>query len=516
MGKWFIKNGIYMSLLSIVVALFSCLKEIVFAGYFGVSAIADAYTIAIMIPETLFAVVWTAMNTILIPTYQERLYKGGKKQATRFSSVFLTAICVISLGFILFSEVFAEVWVYLFAPGFSGEIHDLTVKLSRWVFPMLFFDGIIRVCSGIMQIYKNFMLPKALVMIRNTGIIIFVILFANEFGVFAAVFGMITGVVLESFLAFVVSRKYEKIRILIDFKDKYLIKAGKQAIPIIVGTGVSELNQLADKVVASFLTAGSMIALQYASKLEGIITTVILLNAVTLVFPMLSENVAKGLNKEVSQLYEGTIKMIIMLSVPIITGGFLLGKEIITVAFVRGAFDEVASNTVAPLFSIYLLASLFITVRSITVNLFASYGETKTVMKNSILAVVINILLNIVLSYFWGVLGLAIASCISAVVVSLRLVYLANKKLVPVNFKSILVLFIKSFTSAIVMGISVFAIKHLIGKNIETNGQIQIISCLIFLILIGGCIYLAMLSILKTQEVNKIKGLLKKQGRREI
>lgn len=508
MDRWLLKNGVILTLLSVVVAVSSALKEIIFAKFFGVSNIADAYTIAILLPETLFAVVWNAMNTILIPMYQDKLHNSGKKEATYFISIFFSTICIISVSFVLLSEIIADGWVYLFAPGFDAETHKLAVQLSHWTFLILIFEGVIRVCSDVMQVYKNFIVPKVLVMVRNFGMIIFLFLFASKFGVIAAVYGLLTGVAIESIIAFCTTRKYESISLRVNFRDPDIRKAGKLSVPILIGSGVNELNQVADKVVASFLVSGSMVALTYASKLEGIITTVILLNAVSLVFPTISEYVAKNMTDELIQIYERTVKIIIMLSVPIIVGGFILGKDIIVVAFMRGAFDAEAAAIVAPLFSVYLSASLFTTIRTTTVNVFAAYGKTHEIMINTIFAVIINIALNIVLSYFIGVVGLPIATCISSILATVRLTLVANKQLFSISFRSIANLSRKSIVAALAMGLVIYFVRYGLN-NVFSSSQWATLLAIVICIVIGVIVYALMLMAQRTSELKALISIIK-------
>lgn len=504
--KWFIKNGIILTVLSAIIALTSALKEVVFANYFGVSEQADAYTIALLLPETLFAVVWNALNAILVPKYSEVLYNQGKERARQFIRVFFTAVCVITLSFVLLSEGIADLWVYLFAPGFTPEMHTLTVQLVRWLFPMLFFEGIMRVCAGIMQVNNIFSVSKALVMIRNVGVSVFLFAFSYRFGIFAAAYGLLTGVIIETVISWIYTRKFESLRPNWNFKDPDLLQAGKQAIPIIIGAGVNEINLLADKMTASFLDAGSMAALNYASKLEVIITTTILVNAVSIVFPAISEHVAKGETSEVSRIYERTVKLILLLSIPIAMGGAVLGGDIIRVAFARGAFDEAAALIVSPLFSVYLFAAVFGTVRNTTVNVFAAYGRTKAIMNNTIISVIINVALNILLSWLLGAIGLALATCIAVVTANFLLMQKVSKELFPVNFKGILLLFAKSLIAAAVMVAAVWLTRTTFISLFGMDTTLQQVIGIGLGVIAGVIVYAACLIALRTGE---FKALLK-------
>lgn len=515
MEKWLIKNGFFLTGLSVIVAAMSYIKEMVFAQMFGVSNIADAYTVAMTMPEVLFAVVWNAMNTILIPMYQNKIQNESRKDANRFISVFFTAIISFCVVFVVFCEFVIDYWIYIFAPGFDVETHNIAVEIARWTFPILFFEGIERVCVGVLQTHKRFVLAKTLSLVRNTLLIISLLLFAKRFGVLAAVVGILTGACLEALIAYAGSTRYEKIQLIIDFKDKSLREAGKLAIPVIIGTGVSELNVLIDKVVASYLEAGSMISLSYASRMEGIITTIVLLNLVSLAFPLFSECVACKDVEKLKSIYEKTLRILIILAVPIVFGGFVLGEDIISIAFLRGAFDYDAVRLVAPLFSVYLAVGLFNTIRTLSVNVFASYGETKQIMYNTIFAVSMNAVFNIVLAYFVGPIGLAVASLLSAIFASSRLIYLINRDKFSIDFQKTAGVFVRIIVSGLLMGAMIYACKELLDKLYVETVIIQI-GKVLGLVILGIIYYICMLRLLKIEEVNMIfKFVSKVTGRRK-
>ena len=64
--------------------LVAFVRESVFAYYYGVGYETDAYIMASQIPIILFAVVGTAINTVLLPIYTEQKEKCGKDGANGF------------------------------------------------------------------------------------------------------------------------------------------------------------------------------------------------------------------------------------------------------------------------------------------------------------------------------------------------------------------------------------------------------------------------------------------------
>ena len=146
-GRWFVKQGLILTIISFLMAGLSFVKEAVFANYFGSSEMADAFTVAIQIPEILFSIVWNAINVIVIPLYTEKYCNEGKQNATAFISNLITLFSAGAIILLIFGEIFTDYIVFFFSPGLNNETHDLAVSLMRCIFPILFFEGIIRISS---------------------------------------------------------------------------------------------------------------------------------------------------------------------------------------------------------------------------------------------------------------------------------------------------------------------------------------------------------------------------------
>ena len=137
MGKGFIKASIGITSIMAVGYILSFVKEAIIANYFGVSVDVDAYTIAITIPVTLFAMVSVSIQSIVIPLYSDSLINGGNNIANTDISNFITIISILVGIFILICELFASGIVYLFAPGFASETHELATQLLRITTPTI-------------------------------------------------------------------------------------------------------------------------------------------------------------------------------------------------------------------------------------------------------------------------------------------------------------------------------------------------------------------------------------------
>src|SRR5687767_15752443 len=103
-------------------------REIVAASYFGVTAQMSAFTIAFQVPNlvrSLFAD--AALQAAFVPVFVEKLEQGEKREAFKLASQLIMIITGVLGAITALFVLAAPVLVPLLAPGFEGELLDLTV-----------------------------------------------------------------------------------------------------------------------------------------------------------------------------------------------------------------------------------------------------------------------------------------------------------------------------------------------------------------------------------------------------
>src|ERR1700743_543980 len=113
-------------------------REQIFAALFGGGRLMDAFTIAFRIPNLLrdlFAE--GALSTSFVTTFSKTIATQGDRAAWRLANKVAT-LTVIVLGSITILGIISAPWlVHLLAPGFTGEKADLTITLTRIMYPFI-------------------------------------------------------------------------------------------------------------------------------------------------------------------------------------------------------------------------------------------------------------------------------------------------------------------------------------------------------------------------------------------
>ncbi|MDQ0149537.1 murein biosynthesis integral membrane protein MurJ [Eubacterium multiforme] len=500
------KSAMALSLISIITLTFSFFKESIFAYYYGASSLTDAFNVAIQIPTILFSLISTAISNVALPFYSKELIGKSKQGAGKYASNLMTVISILTIIMVIVCELGAKYVVFIFAPGLDKEIQIVAVTLFRIILPTILLTEMMNINTAILNVHKSFLLPSLMSIILNVTFVSCIPLLIKSIGIYAAVWGTVIGTCIEFIYSVLLRRKYMKYKFVCDIKDPNMISSTKKAIPVFLGIGADQINKLVDGAVSSFLREGSISTLNYALKLTTAISTLLIYGITTVVYPEFAESAAKEDDKRMADSFHFSMKMLILILAPVIFGGFILSNEIITIVFCRGAFTLEDVYRTAPLFSCYLVCLIFTAFRQVTSRIFYAYGDTKTPMKNSIIGISTNIILDIIFAKSFGALGLALATTVSTFIISLMLFNDLKKQNEHIHYKDMFMMIFKTVISCFVMmgviKLGLIYMKKVGFYSLESFLQTVIITMIS--VLGGAIIYFIMLLILRTKEIKDL------------
>jgi putative peptidoglycan lipid II flippase len=183
----------------------------------------------------------------------------------------------------------------------------------------------------------------------------------------------------------------------------------------------------------------------------------------------------------------------------------IFSKEIVALLFGRGAFTAEAIDMTANALFYYSLGMIAFGLRDILSRAFYALQDTKTPMINATIGVAINIILNIVLSRFLGIGGLAFATSIAGVVSAILMFVTLRKKLGPFGLKEIIRSFLKISIASVLMGLIAYGSFWLLGQLVSEN------LALLLAIGVGALTYAVFIYFMKIPEVDRTLDVLKKK-----
>jgi putative peptidoglycan lipid II flippase len=290
---------------------------------------------------------------------------------------------------------------------------------------------------------------------------------------------------------------------LLDFKDENIRMMVLIALPVIVGTSVNEINVLVDRTLASSIAVGGISALNYARRLNGFVQGLFVVSITTVLYPMISKMAAEKNMKGLKTYVSEAISIINLLVIPATIGAMIFSKEIVVLLFGRGAFTPEAAEMTSNALFYYSIGMIAFGLRDILSRAFYALQDTKTPMINATIAVVLNIILNVILSRYMGIGGLALATSISAVVSTLLMFITLRKKIGGFGLKEISTSFVKISIASILMGVIALWSFSLLGQTLREN------LALVLAIGVGALAYAVLIYFLKVPEVERTLEVVK-------
>jgi putative peptidoglycan lipid II flippase len=286
-------------------------------------------------------------------------------------------------------------------------------------------------------------------------------------------------------------------QLVLNLKDEYIKTMVIIALPVIAGQSVNQINVLVDRTLASGIAVGGISALNYANRLNVFVQGLFVASISTVLYPMISKMAAEdnmnGLKSSISE----AISIINLLVIPATIGAMIFSKEIVTLLFGRGAFTPEAIDMTGGALFYYSIGMIAFGLRDILSRAFYALQDTKTPMINATIAVVINIILNIVLSKYLGIGGLALATSIAAIVGTLLLFITLRRKIGGFGLKEITKSFIKICIASILMGFIALGSFNFFSQNIREN------LALILSIGVGALAYAILIYFMRIPEVER-------------
>ncbi len=479
------------------------LREIILAYFYGVSNISDAYLISQTIPITILSFIGMGIATSYIPIYSSIVKEKSIEVADKYTNNLINFIVIMCTILIIIILLFTEPLVRLFAAGFEGNTLKLAISFTRISCIGIYFSGVTYVYNSYLNMKNNFIAP-ALLGIPFNFVVIISIVMSKRVSILILPIGILIAAIFQILLLIPFIRKYEyKYSFVLDLKDEYLKKMLYTSIPVIIGVSVNQINVLVDRTLASMITLGGISALSYGNRLIQFVNDVIIISLATVIYPTLSKMVVdgniNGLKKSISE----AISIINLLVIPISVVFMIFSKAIISLLFARGAFNAQDVDMTSYVMFFYSIGIVGFGLREILSRAFYSLKDSKTPMINASIAMGLNIVLNIVLSKFLGIGGLALATSISAISCTILLYISLIKKIGEFDIKKIMISLIKVLGASLIMGIASKLTYKLLLYNISDN------LALISSIAIGVCLYFIMIYFMKIEEAEVIINVLK-------
>jgi putative peptidoglycan lipid II flippase len=395
-------------------------RDLVLAHLFGANAGTDAFFVAFKIPNfmrRLFAE--GAFSVAFVPVLSEYKERRRFSELKQFVDHVAGTLGGVLLLVSLLGVIGAPLLVMIFAPGFTGSEGkmELAVEMLRLTFPYLFFISLTAFAGGILNTHGRFGVPAFTPVLLNLSLIGCALWLAPRMDqpVVALAWGVLFAGVAQLLFQFPSLHRLRLLpRPVFAPRDEGVRRIGRLMLPALFGVSITQLNLLLDTLIASFLVSGSISWLYYSDRLMEFPLGILGVALGTVILPNLSKKHATESTEGFSHTLDWALRWALLLGLPASVALLVLSGPMIATLFHSAVFqahDVAMSQRSLMAYSVGLVA--FILIKVLAPGYYAR-KDTRTPVRIGVIAMVSNMVMNLILVFPLAHAGLALATSLSA------------------------------------------------------------------------------------------------------
>lgn len=450
-----IKGFRQIVLLTVVSRVLGMVRDMVFAFFLGAGGVMDGWVIAFMIPNLsrrLFGE--GAASSSLIPIYSQELEKD-RHRADRLALTVATVVFVVLTAVVIAGEIL--IWI-LYASS-DYEATRLKLALCGVMLPYMVMVCTVAILAGILNTHRHFAAPAAAPVVLNVlliGSLCFggwVLKVPAPILVFLAAGAvLLTGIVQMAMHVPPMRSCGVPLRPAWDIRSPAFRRVLALMGPMVLGLTATQINTLADNFIALWLSGsvekgpffellgrridyplweGAVSQLFYAQRLYQFPLGVFGISLATAIFPVMSADAARRDFASLRRTVSRGLRCSVFISLPATIGLLLVGESLVSVIFERGEFSS--ADTIGTTFTLafYVLGLSGYFAQQVLTRAFYSLQESDIPAKSAVVAVLVNVCLNLTLVWFLGAGGLAASTAICSYIQVAILVTVLRRQLGP-------------------------------------------------------------------------------------
>lgn len=514
-------------------------REMVFARYFGVGFIYDAYQVAFRIPNVLrdlFAE--GALSAAFVKVFTDYQINKSEEEAWKLASLVLNALAVVLSVICIIGILFSRQFIDLIADGFSPEKAALATTLTQIMFPFILLVAMSAVAMGVLNTKGHFGIPASASTVFNVVSVIFGLGIAYWLSGGGwemsgdkdtipsgaaqwAIIGMAIGTTLGGAASFCMQlpslfKVGFRFRAALSFTDEGVKHVMRLMTPAVLGTSAVQINVLVNTFFVSSINGG-VSWLSYAFRLMQFPIGLFGVAIGTASIPVLSRMASEGKLKDFRDTLSSSVNLVFLMTLPSACGLIVLGEPIIRLIYARGAFKESDVPMTALALAGYSIGLTGYAAIKVLSPAFYALDDAKTPM----IIAVASIAVNAVASFFfrdwlsnfgvtpetphgYGHVGVALATSTVALVNFFALAVFMRKRIQRLNGREIFSSFARIAAASLVMSAVCYFSYHFLNNFFAVRTLVAKIIEAFVPIILGGVTFVVAAKLLGVSELEKL------------
>ncbi len=451
---------VILSIFALLSGLLGYFREGLVAYIFGPGADLDAYLAAFLLPTIFMNILNATIPFVFINLFNRIRVESGEAMAWAFAMRILRWLCFSLTILTAAGIIFSAPLLKIAALGFTPEQFRLGLRYFCILAPIIIFSGIFIYATAILQACRNFWWPSLAALGMNLFPIAALLIWGSRIGITSLAWGILAGYGFQCLFVLIVLWKNR----LPTGKIIQVPEINRQEwlhfiLPVILLFFLDQANLMITRNLASFLEKGSISMLYFSNIILQLIQMVIIIPVCRAVYPDVTFSVAEGDMINFREKFLTTIRLFLMITLPIVMGIMVLKKEIIQLLFERGAFGPEFTRTTADIFLYYALNLIPLGLGNIFLILFFTLRKVWLPVSITLLGVAVNVGFALWLMQPFEVMGLALANLIANLVYFALMLYYLHFRIFKITRAAIYFPAIKFILAALGMSVISLLIK---------------------------------------------------------
>jgi putative peptidoglycan lipid II flippase len=313
----------------------------------------SAFTIAFQVPNLIRALFAdAALQGAFVPVFTELLEKDRRKEAFKVASGLVSLILLILGGLSIVYWLAAPLLMHLAAPGFGPVLRDLTVQLSRIMFPIVLIMAVQGVFVGMLNSFERFGAPAFAPVLWN-GVIIMALgvlpgLYDPSKHIYAYAWGVLGGTIVQLLFPMPWLRGLGgRFTLEFNWRNPYVVRVLKLMLPVTIALGLINFSLLINSFFGTLVNSEAPAAIDKAFRIYMLPQGIFSVAIATILFPTLARFAARGAYTDLRNTMANGMRQICLTLIPSAAFMGVLAEPITRLVYQRGAFNHRATDLVA-------------------------------------------------------------------------------------------------------------------------------------------------------------------------
>lgn len=491
--------------------LLGFVRQVVIAAAFGSGAETDLYFVSSDFMISLSGALLSALSTALVARYIEISVKDSRKAAGKVASQMLSLFLLIAAACIALTCLLAPQLARLLSPTVTGDNAARLVRYLRFFSITFVFTAFQSIYAAVLNANDRYVPGKLYGVVYNPIAIGCAVLLSGRFGIRVLLWAYLAGNLLQTLLLRQCSRRIFTFRPTLSLRNENVRYLVQLSIPLLLSNLFLQLNGVVDKALCSYLGEGFASNYQYAYTLEQFVTGTITATLSLILLSRYSTYVAEHDTERLTDEFHRSVSGLVLLLAPIALLACLFSADLVRIVYLRGEFDAAAAQYTAQALVGFAVGFPLVAIREMLIRLHFAYQNTKMPMLSNIASVVLNAALSILLARYIGILGIALATSLSAMLTIFLLDRSARQYLPKHRFSAFVPLFLRVAMACALAALPALALR----RWLPAASLAGLLGRFLLSALCAGAVYLAALLAVRCPELKQaLQGLRGRLSRR--